>query len=177
MVVASCPVAHQNLAAELKAAVLSVVYDGQKPEDPLERTRFRIDVGGTEFKLAKQVAGSLIYTFDGNIPTQRPVLVVASSMGQVAVADQKQYAINRMRKFPQGETYKIQTTDPITFNGLPGYEIVADGLTKEGKSELLYQLMLFAPDGQYYILVGTTTENREKNLTIFRQVGKTFTRQ
>jgi len=65
----------------------------------------------------------------------------------------------------------------IEIDGISGYEIVGEGLDKtNGTRELVYQVMLFTDDG-YYIMVGTTKNDFEQNLELFKKVAKTLKRK
>jgi hypothetical protein len=71
----------------------------------------------------------------------------------------------------------VKQINEITIDNLTGYEIVADGKTKDNVPELVYQVMLFDDKGGYYIIVGHTKENFEKYLEMFKKIALTFKRK
>ena len=64
----------------------------------------------------------------------------------------------------------------IEVDGISGYEIVGEALDKNGAKELVYEVMLFTDNG-YYLLVGTTNDDFEANLDLFKKVSRTFKRK
>lgn len=61
--------------------------------------------------------------------------------------------------------------------GMSGYEIVGEGITKSsGRKELVYQVMLFTDNG-YYIILGTTGSDFDQNLELFKKVARTLKRR
>jgi hypothetical protein len=63
--------------------------------------------------------------------------------------NQKQYAEERLKKLPRGEFNVIKKIKEIAIDNLKGYEIVADGKTKDDELELVHQVMLFNDKGDY----------------------------
>lgn len=171
------PEASKNIEAEIKKSLLSTSYNENQKDNPLDAVAFKIDVSGTDFKLAKYMAGSLMFTTDGQIPTKNPSLIVGNSISKVSAENQKQYCIERLKKLPRGELNKPKEINPIQIDNLQGYEIVADGKDKDSKEELIYQVMLFNEQGDYFIIIGLATEDRENNLKSFRNIAKTFKRK
>ena len=123
------------------------------------------------------MSGSLLYSTDGKIPTEKPTLIVGNSISKVSSQNQKQYAEERLKKLPRGEFNVIKEINNITIDNLKGYEIIADGKTKDDNSELVYQVMLFNDKGDYYIIVGIAKEEFQKNLDTFKKIAKTFKRK
>jgi hypothetical protein len=64
----------------------------------------------------------------------------------------------------------------IEIDGISGYEIVGEGLDKNGAKELVYEVMLFTDNG-YYIIVGTAKNDFEQNLQLFKKVARTLKRK
>jgi hypothetical protein len=171
------PESARSNEAKIKEALLSTVYDPAQDDDPAAAAAFSLDTRDTEFKIAKFMSGSLLYSTDGKIPTERATLIVGSSTGNVAAGQQKQYAEDRIKKLPRGEFSLIKEVKEITIDNLKGYEIVAEGKSKDDKPELVYQVMLFNDKGEYYIILGQAKEDREKNLAAYRQIARTFKRK
>lgn len=177
MVTATCPEVHNSLEGALRQSLLSAARQEGPEPDQLEAAAFTIDVRGTALQPARYMAGSLIFTTDGQVPSSGPALVVAASLSRVAVADRKGFALDRLKKLPGGEAAVVRAVQPVTIDSLEGYEVVADAKGKDGKAELLYQVLLFAGSGDYYIIVGTATEDREAYMATFRKLAQTFRRK
>ena len=168
------PEASKDLEPQIKDALLSTVYNSSQNDNPLEAAAFTIDIRDTEFKLIKYMSGSLLYSTDGKIPTEKPTLIVGNSIAKVLSQNQKKYSEERLKKLPRGELNIIKEINDITIDNLKGFEIVANGKTKDDKAELVYQVMLFNEKGDYYIIVGQTKDDFNKYLEIFKRIGKTF---
>jgi hypothetical protein len=171
------PEANKGAEAGLKDALLSTVYNVSQDDNPADAAKFSVDVSGTEFKLIKYMAGNLVYSVDGKIPTEKPTLIVGNSIAKVTIDNSKQYAINRLKQWPRGEQNVVKEINPITIDNLSGYEIIADGKNKDAKDELVYQTMLFSGDGYYFIILGKATEDLTGNLERFKKIARTFKRK
>lgn len=171
------PEASKEIEAQIKDALLSTVYNISQNDNPLEAATFTIDVKDTDLKLIKYMSGSLLYSTDGKMPTEKPTLIVGNSVAKISSQNQKKYAEERLKKLPRGELNIIKEIKGINIDNLKGFEIVASGKTKEDKAELVYQVMLFNENGDYYIIVGQTKEEFDKYLEIFKKIAKTFKRK
>lgn len=171
------PEASKAIEEKIKDALLSTVYNTSQNDNPLEAATFTIDTKGTDFKLIRYMSGSLLYSTDGKIPTEKPTLVVGNSIAKVPTQNQKKYSEDRLKKLPRGEFNEIKTINEVIIDNLKGYEIVANGKTKEDKPELVYQVMLFNESGDYYIIVGQSKDEFDKYLEMFKKVTKTFKRK
>ena len=167
----------KEIEPTIKEALLSTVYNAAHDENPLEAASFTVDVKGTDFKITKYMSGSLLYTTDGKIPTEKPTLIVANSIAKVPIENQKNYAVARLKKLPGGEQSIIKEITNVSIDNMNGYQIIANGKTKENKPELIYQVMLFNDNGDYYLFVGQTKEEFDKYLGTFKNIAKTFKRK
>ena len=171
------PEASKDIEDKIKDALLSTVYNAAQSDNALDAATFTIDISNTDFKLIKYISGSLLYSTDGKIPTEKPTLIVGNSIAKVSSQNQKQYAEERLKKLPRGEFNVIKEIKNITIDNLKGYEIIADGKTKDDKPELVYQVILFNDKGDYYIILGQAKEEFEKNLDTLKKIAKTFKRK
>jgi PsbP-like protein len=171
------PEASKEIEAQIKDALFSTVYNISQNDNPVEAATFAIDVQDTDFKLIKYMSGSLLYSTDGKIPTEKPTLIVGNSIAKIPSQNQKKYSEERLKKLPGGDLNVIKEIKEISVDNLKGYEIVADGKTKDGKPELVYQVMLFNDKGDYYIIVGQAKEEFQKNLVTFKKITQTFKRK
>jgi hypothetical protein len=171
------PEAAKDMEASMKAALLSTVYNASQNDNPLDATAFTIDTNGTDFKLAKYVSGSLIYSTDGKVPTEKASFIVASSVGKVPAPNQKKYTEDRIKKLPRGDQNVIKEMKAISIDRMNGYEIMAEGISKDGKPEFIYQVMIFNEQGDYYLMLGQAREEVEKNVAAFKKMASTFKRK
>jgi hypothetical protein len=171
------PEASKSVEGRVSDALLSTLYNPSQNDDPLDAAPFAINVEGTQYKVAKFMGGSLIYSIDGKIPTDKPTLIVGRSIAKVSAPNQKQYAKERLKKLPKGAFNIIKEIKETVIDGLNGYEIVAEGKAANGQPELIYQVMLFNDEGDYYIIIGQAKENMESNLEIYKKIAKTFKRK
>lgn len=171
------PQASKEIETKIKDALLSTVYNNLQNDNPLEAATFTIDTKDTDFKLIKYMSGSLLYSTDGKIPTEKPTLIVGNSIAKVPTQNQRKYSEERLKKLPRGEFNEIKEIKERTIDNLKGYEIVAIGKAKDDKAELVYQVMLFNENGDYYIIVGQTKEEFDKYLESFKKVAQTFKRK
>lgn len=171
------PEAATGTEVKVKEALLSTVYNSSQDDNPLDAAGFTIDIKDTNFKLIKYMSGSLLYSTDGKIPTEKPTLIVGNSIAKVTADNQKKYAEERLKKLPRGELNVIKEIKEITVDNLKGYEIVADGKTKDDEPQLVYQVILFNEKGDYYIIIGQAKEEFHKNLETYKKITKTFKRK
>ncbi len=167
------PQESKGITAEVKKAMLTILYNETQPEDGLNAAPFTIDVTGTVFKFTKYIAGSLLYTTDGKIPTDGATFIVSNSISKVDIKDKKIFCTDRLKQLPRGDASVIQTINPVTINSLTGYEIIAEGKGKNGEPELVYQVILFEKEN-YYLIVGLTKDDFAKNKSIFKSIAQTF---
>lgn len=171
------PEASKEVEAKIKEALLSIVYNNTQNDNPLDAATFTIDTKDTDFKLTKYMSGSLIYSTDGQIPTEKPTLIVGNSVAKAPTQNRRRYSEERLGKLPRGDQNIIKEIKEITIDNLNGYEIVAKGKTKDDKAELVYQVMLFNDNGDYYIIVGQSKEDFVKYLESFKKIALTFKRK
>lgn len=169
-----------QMGEDIQKSLFSVVYESNKIVDPLENVGFEVNVVGTKLKFAKSISNSLVYTVDGKVPTEsddKCNMVVASSIGQTIIEDKVQYSVNRLQKIPTIQGIEVQKMNNITIDNLQGTEIIAYGTDKKkGEREMVYQVMLFT-DRSYYLIIGTSRDDFEENLLIFKKISLTFKRK
>ncbi|MDQ3112170.1 MAG: hypothetical protein M3R17_19980 [Bacteroidota bacterium] len=172
------PNALQELGAGIKAAMISAFYEADKKINPFDAVDFEIDVTSTKLLLAKGMAGSLIYSMDGALPTKskdKTTLMVAKSISQADIVDKKLFALNRLKQMPM-QIEKIESTNEITIDGISGYEIIAIGREPNREARKVYQVILYS-DHSYYILFGTTNDLTMISIEELKLAVKTFKRK
>ncbi len=165
-----------DLEKVVKNSLLSTVYSPDKVLTPLDTVDFEISTEGTNFVFAQSMSNMLVYNRDGKLQTEsidKASLVIAKAFSKVEITDKKEFAINRIKVLPVQIT-KIENIVAIEINGLSGFEITAEGVDrKTGNKEQAYQVMLFV-DNSYYILFGSSEDNFENNLKVFKKLASTF---
>ncbi len=166
--------------AEVKASLLSVIYNPDQKSDITDRFDFTVDVSGTVLKKANMMLSSLTYTDDGNVPsktTEKTAMTIRKSTLTKAVSedDKKQLCIKLFELYPLEWVSDIKRDPKLIKSGnLSGYEIYSMGKNKElYKQEMIYQAILFN-NLDYYVITGITYGKFEENLSMFKKVMKTF---
>lgn len=160
----------ENLKNDIKTSIFSASYNENQKDNPLEAVKFMIDVSDTQYKFVKYISGSLLYSEDGKIPTDKGIIMVGNSISKISTTDLKQYSIDRLKKLPNGENSKIISINDITIANLQGYEITANN----NKNELVYQVMLYTKEFEYFLIIGQAFNDKEASLNIFKKIAKTF---
>lgn len=168
------PEKNKSIAEEIMNSILSVSYNVNQNDNPLATIGFEIDVSDTDFKFTKYFSGTILYTIDGKIPTDKPVLMVGNSLSKVTPKDYKQYSIERLKKMPNGENTILKSVNSITIDNIEGYEIVATNKNENLQEEIIYQVMLYTDNSDYYMIVGIASEDKDENLKLFKDIAKTF---
>jgi hypothetical protein len=119
------------------------------------------------------------FTKDGNIPTPAPtdpLFIVAPSLGDVPVVDQRAFATKRLSGYPQMEISTVKSTKEITIDNLSGWEMVADGLEQKTKAPMkIYQVMLFPKQGGYVVMTGLVGDKQsEVYMPKFKSIALTY---
>ncbi len=170
-----------ELDKDIRESMLSVVYESGLTVDPLSTVSFTVNTENTKLKFGNSMSGMLLYTVDGKVPTEssdKTSFIVGLSLANVQTVDKKLTAITSIKRMPYTDL-KIDEKKilEIAIDGISGYEIVSEGLdNSDGTKELVYQVMLFTDNG-YYIIIGTTKNDFEQNLELFKKVARTFKRK
>jgi len=78
----------QEIAKEIKTAMLTCFYDGDKKINPFDAVDYELDVSSGKLIFAKSASHSLMYTTDGKLPTNsadKTTLIVAKSFSKTAI--------------------------------------------------------------------------------------------
>jgi hypothetical protein len=132
--------------------------------------------------LVQKVSGMgkvAVFTKDGNMPLTSPndpLFMVAPSLGAVPIDDRKSFATRRLSGYPDTDIVAIKSTNEISIDNLPGFEIVANGQDRKTKVPLvLHQVVLFPKEGGYILTIGIVAEKQAKvYLPKFREMALTF---
>jgi len=135
---------------------------------------FDINPTGTDFKRVKYDVNSSVYSTDSIGVPNAPLFILSNSVDKVSKENRKTYAESRIMSLPRGEQNKILTVKEITLDSLSGYEIIAEGKSSTGLPQLVYQVIVYNEQEDYYIMVGTATKNKDIQLQTFRKLASTF---
>jgi hypothetical protein len=107
-----------------------------------------------------------------------PQFIATPSVGAFEGPDREQFAVDRAMALATIGGIFLQSTKPVRIDGLEGYEVVAKGKDLKTKAPLvIYQVMLFEPDGNYYLMVGIVEKKRAvKLMPAFKAMAKSFKR-
>jgi hypothetical protein len=186
LITATFPEARTELSPRMKASVLSVRREKtpvgtSAPTDPGAGIPYTL-TSSDKLKLAGTMGKALFYTRDGAIPIKSPgdpIFVVAPSMGDAApLGDRKEIALQRLQQTKVTKDISVTTNEPVTIDGLSGYEITATATDAKTNGPLtVYQVMLF--DEKSYILMQgmVETPQGEAYLAEFKAAARTFKRK
>jgi hypothetical protein len=180
IIIATFPQAHAaKLSPILKSVLLTAKNDTSMP--PALGFDAGFQIRANQLKLTRSIEKTLMYTKDGIIPAklpEDPLFIVAPSFSEVAIADKKEFATQRLSQTRNIQINSITTTAPITIDGFDAYEIVADAKDLTSDTPItVYQVMLF--DEKSYVLiqgfVGTKVVN--EYLPEFQAMARSFTKK
>ncbi len=171
-----------EFSAELRGVVVGTQLDNSPPPAPGSDAPFTV-VASKKLKLTPNISvgKSLIYTKDGVIPGESPgdpFFIVTPSLGNVAVDDEREYALRHLHQTAATKIVSVTSTQPITIDGLDGFESLADAEEDDSAAPLiLYQVMLF--DGASYIaIVGRVrADASDEYLPEFRAMARSLRRK
>lgn len=173
-VAASYPTSKDNaLSDKMQTSLLSFIYLKDKVVDPLEGLVFKINLNNTPLKFATTLLQTgAIFNTDGKFPSDaadRTSFSVMIMPIEIDAKEQKEMAIKTVKKYnDKGVTLK--EVNPVTLDGLHGYEVIGFE-KKDGKDVILnYAVTLFDKE-RYFILNGLTEKNY---LDMFKRISRTF---
>ncbi|RNC83074.1 MAG: hypothetical protein ED557_10180 [Balneola sp.] len=178
MVTGSFPLEAEETGKNIRRSMFSVVYEKDLMVDPLASAPFSINTDNTKLKFAQNMSGSFLYTVDGKVPTEsndKTSLFIGMSYSKIQPLNMKATALQRINTLPYDKIDVDESSiNKIEIGGISGYEIIGEGLDNTtGESELIYQAMLFSND-DYFIILGTTNNDQEENLDLFKRITNTF---
>jgi hypothetical protein len=171
-----------KLSAPLKKVLLSVAPISSNTTAKTAPTLPFAVTAVEGLTLVQKMAGvgkMAAFTKDGNIPTAAPtdpLFLVAPSLGDVPVLDQRAFATKRLSGYPQTEISTVKSTKEITIDNLSGWEMVADGLDQKTKTPMkIYQVMLFPKQGGYVVMTGLVGDKQaEIYMPKFKSITLTY---
>ncbi len=161
----------------IEKALLTTRYNKTEKVDPQEAALYTISLEGSAFKPYKYLSGVLLYTEEDQLPTKKPTLMIGNSLSKVTTTDLNAYATSHLLTVVKPNTPKIIENNQIKIDGLTGIETIAE-IQKNGKqSELIYHLILFTDDDDYFLIMGNSTVNFPEYTSRFKNIARTFKRK
>jgi hypothetical protein len=171
----------QPLDAPLRKSLLSTTWSN-RAIDPFEGLSFRV-TPTDRLRVVSTVGGALLLTSSGTIEPDKkgdPLLVVAPSLRTVIVGNLREFSEKRAAQIDLVTQLRNVTGKTLTIDGLPAYELVADGVDATNPKQRLkiYQLLMQTPDKLGYFLAQgfVKQEQAAEFLPILRQVSQSFKR-
>jgi hypothetical protein len=161
LVTASFPKsAEASLLTPLKTAVLGAQASGA-PVDPLAGLTFRISPTN-DLQLAKVIGNNMLFSKGGVFPVKSqdiPIFIAAASASQgLNIPDKRLFAEARLQKVAKLTNVRVKSTEPISADGLDGFESTADATeTTSNANMFVYQVILFDADG-YFVMQGIASD-------------------
>ena len=167
-------------AKRIRESLLGIVFVPEDDEAITEAFDFSVDFSACDLKPGNILMNSLVYTDDGQIPSQTEAKTAFMiNKSKIPVGEkQENYLKKVIESYPIDYSEKQDLEPkPIKVDGLTGLEFHAVGQnTKLNKYELIYVAVLF--DGiTVYQLTGTSLKNYEKRLPCFKEMAKSFKRK
>lgn len=169
----------KSLSKPLKIAVLGTLVDDDPRPVPGVDVGFRVVPSGRMVR-TRSIGKMLMYTLDGVMPTKSPadpLLVMAPSIAKAPIANNEQYALQRISQTAQTKISSIEFHNEIEIDGLQGFETLAEGKDiGSGIPILVYQVILF-DEGAYILLQGLVgKEHRAEYLPVFEDMAHSLER-
>ena len=167
-----------SMQDQLWQALQTVVYVASKETNAQDEANFTIDLSGKQLKYASSIAGTLIFTTDGNFPVktvERGFFSVGQSTVRMNITDKKKFANNLLKNLPEGGNIDVEQVDPIEIDGMQGYELQGFR-SKNGEKELVYLAVLYF-DQSYYILLGIASPDFDTYRNQFKTITRSFKRK
>jgi hypothetical protein len=167
-------------AKRIRKALLGVIFVAEEDEAITEAFDFSVDFATCNLKPGNILMNSLVYTDDGQIPSQteaKTAFMINESKIPIG-ENHENYLKKVIESYPIDFSTK-QDLEPkaIEVDGLTGLEFHAIGQnTKLNKSELIYIAILFNGTTVYQ-LTGTSLKQFEERLPCFQKMARSFKRK
>jgi len=164
------------LSSKFENSLLSFMYMEGKEVDPQDGLSFSLDMSNTPLQFASVVMQTgAAYNMDGEMfkekedATNYMVMIMPV---EIEEAEQKDKAIRGVKK-SFDENINVEEVNPVTLDGLNGYEVVAYEQGENDEVKLKYAVALFEKD-KYYDIRASSEIDLEKRLEMFKMISRTF---
>lgn len=182
LVVASFPASESpKFSKTLRETVLSARFIGELGPER------HADVGFTVVPLKKLrlnprtrgVGHMLLYSIN-TVPKSpgEPMFTATRSHGPLIGFEREQFATHRIKDLGKVRGTNIKSKKKVRIDGLPGFEVIADGEDIEtGAPLVVYETILFLEDDYYYLMIGTVGASQASGyVPAFRKMAQSFKR-
>lgn len=174
------PSANPTRCAEMRAMVRSVIYDPEAEQQLMEAVDYTLQLDASGFRPAQLIRGSMLFTVDGLSPTKaadKSTYIIASYV-QNKPGDLLAFAVSKLNRLPLVDSLLHYSSDSIQIDGMKGFEVVGNALTKSGDSVLVFGVVLFNENKKSYIIqTGTTLGPPATFLPRFRELSRSYKRK
>lgn len=181
LVTAAFPAASASRFSEpLKRSVLSAHRDHTLTVPTEEGLTYTVAERGA-LKLTGRMTNMLFFTGSGRVPSPSvddPLFIAGASLREVEASNGREFAERRVLQTAQLTNIGGLKTEPITVDGLKGFETLADAKDKStGEPMAVYQVILFE-GAQYYLMQGLVSRARaDVHLPSFKEMARSFKRK
>jgi hypothetical protein len=159
MVTATFPA---SMSGELSQAMRVVVLSATPSSTTDDMPSLPFEIGTVEglanVKRISAMGKMVAFTKDGEIPASQPtgpLFIVAPSLGNVPIADQRTFAEQRLNQTAHTKIDSIESVSDVSIDRTKGIEIEAIGRDQESEMKLkVYQVVLFPKEGGYILMTG-----------------------
>lgn len=105
------PSFENDLNTAIKNAMLTTIFDPAQTDNSIESANFSVNVEVTEFIYARSMGGFLSWSKEGKVPTEAvdAAHLTAGSSFRIDLGDKKEFSIQRIKAFPNGDKTDIKT--------------------------------------------------------------------
>jgi hypothetical protein len=164
------------LSDKFNNSLLSFLYLKDKDVDPLDGLTFSINTENTPLRFASVLMQTgAAFNIDGKFPTQSPdrtTYMILVMPFEVELDEQREKAIRTVRK-PSRENIEIKEVNPVSIDGLNGYEVVGYERNENEELTMNYSVTLF-DSKRHFIINGMSKIEVEDRLEMFRRISRTF---
>lgn len=181
LITANFPDKHRELVSPLRTSLLGAKFDRARKIDPFSDVDFTLTLGDG-FTSAGKLQNVLMFVQPAADPQKLVSVFIAGKTLRVQAegADRRQFAEIHLTENPAIVDLKIESTEPITIDGLEGFETLATAKAKQGGAPVfLHMVALFVPDGQDYYLMQAQAGLAERDATTatFQTMTRSFKRK
>lgn len=170
------------LGEKMKAALYTVIVEKKSQAERRQLLDYSIDEKESGLQFAGVVGNGLLFNTDGiiaNMHKAKSMFVSDKSALMGPVLDKEEFCTERVHTVVKGQKVTLKgKPKAISMDGLKGYELQATSKDEEKKqTDSIYQVILFTPDAGYYIFVGIHYNDSKGDISIFKNMLKSFKRK
>lgn len=161
---------------KFEKSLLSFLYLASQTVNPLDGLQFTVDASNSTLKFAEvMLQTGAVFTTDGKLPSElsdKTSFMVLVMPLEIETNEQANTAQRNVKKITD-KYITLSETKPITIDGLQGYEVIGQESEPNQPIRHIYCVTLFEKN-QYFMLRGATAQEVEKNMSMLKQIVKSF---